>query len=145
MLRKITTILPLLPLLVLAGCDRSTTEPEHGEPDRVELRDRDTGALLASSDGSSWVGELPDIEVGEGIEVDALFFDEDDVEIHLDGEFSARAAVVSGGSGILTITTHGDHLDLAGIAPGTVGVEFSLFHGSHSDWDSPPLSVTVIP
>jgi hypothetical protein len=137
----------LVTLLVVTGCDRSSTEPEHGEPEQLELFNLDTGSIYAFTEGSGsaqhWDGALPAIPQGTGLEVGLRFLDEDGEEIHLEGEFSANAEILSGGAGILEITSHGDHLDLEGLAPGTVQVAFQLYHGNHSDWDAPGLAVTV--
>jgi len=150
MLRKTTTLLSLLPLLVIAGCDRSTTEAEHGDPEQVQLRDHDSGQLYAFTSGTgsarTWNGTLPSLRVGESLEVEVRFLDHDGHTIPLGGEYSAGASLVSGSpAGILAIISHGDHLDIEGLAAGTVQVRISLNHGNHSDWDSPPLSVTVSP
>lgn len=137
----------LLSLLLVAGCDRSTTEPEHGEPDQVELYDLDSGTVYAFTEGSGnarhWDGALPAIPQGTSLEVGVRFFDEEGDEVPLEGEYWAAAEIRSGGTGILEVHSHGDHLDLEGLAPGTVQVVFQLFHGNHSDWDSPELAVTV--
>ncbi len=147
--RGAACVLLALFLATLPGCDRSSTSAEHGEPASLELRERGgTGALLAWTEGTGsqlrWEGGLPTLQPGDEIALDATFRDDDGHTIPLVGEFTVNALLATGSpSGIVTIAPHGDHVDLEALAPGTVGIVFQLFHGNHSDWESPALELVV--
>lgn len=137
-------------LVLVSACDRSSpTDPEeHGEPESVELLDRATGERLAWTEGTGasihWDGSIPHLDVGEERAVDVRFLDAEGREIPLDGEFSVDARLTEDSpDGVLSLASHGDHVDLEAEAAGEVRVIFSLMHGGHSDFDAPPLAIEV--
>lgn len=139
----------LIAVVTLAACgDRSPTEVDHGEAVAAEVRDRDSGERLAwtHGEGSSihWEGSLPQLAVGEGIEVDVVFLDENGTQIPLGGEFEARAEVASGApSGVIQIEAHGDHVDIEALEVGETEIVFHLWHGGHADWSTPAIALHV--
>jgi hypothetical protein len=145
---RLFSTLALVTVAGLAACDNPVDADEHGEPVAAQLLDRDSGTLLAETHGTGasihWDGELPHLHPGEGIEVDVVFLDAAGNEIPLGGEFTVGVALATGApAGIVNFALHGDHVDLEGVAVGTTSLVFSLMHGSHSDWDSPAISVEV--
>ncbi|MEX2528151.1 MAG: hypothetical protein WEA09_10985 [Gemmatimonadota bacterium] len=141
-----------LPTLALvSACDRnSPTDPvdEHGEPVGMELLDQATGERLAWTHGTGasihWDGGLPHLDEGDEMAVAARFLDAEGREIPLGGEFELRATLAPGAtSGVVALTNHGDHVDIEALEEGEAQLVFQLFHGGHSDWDSPPIAVEV--
>jgi hypothetical protein len=137
----------------LAACDRdSPTDPgngdEHGDPVAAQVFDRSTGELLAYTHGVGagihWDGGVPHLEVGEEIALDVVFLDEDDREVPLTDEFEVRARFADGApEGVIEFSNHGDHIDVEAVGAGTTEIVLMLWHGGHSDWDSPPLQIHV--
>jgi len=147
-LRRMRMALLLLPMMALAACDRSSTAAEHGEPASLELRERGSNQLLAwthgSGSGMHWDGELPHLHPDEEIAVNAIFRDADGNTIPLGGEYSVNALLAPGyPAGIVELAPHGDHVDIEGLAEGVAGIIFQLYHGNHSDWDSPVIEIEV--
>ena len=146
--RRHTRALMILPLVALAGCDRSSTEAEHGEPQSLELVQRGTTTVLAWTHGTGsaihWDGELPHLHPNEDIAVNAIFRDGDGDVIPLGGEFTVNAVLVPGSpTGVVELYAHGDHVDIEAVGVGTVQIIFQLMHGNHSDWDLPPIELEV--
>lgn len=146
--RRHALALLVLPLVALAGCDRSSTAAEHGEPESLQLVQRGTTNVLAWTDGTGsaihWDGGLPHLHPGEELAVNAVFRDGDGDVIDLGGEYTVNAILTSGSpQGVVALHPHGDHVDIEAIGVGTVQVIFQLMHGNHSDWDSPAIQVEV--
>lgn len=138
-------LLGLILLTGLAACSDSPTVPVEPEPEPVgaEIFLRGTQERLAYVHGDHWDGRL-DLEVGEEIEVDVRFLDEDDEVIPLGGEYSVQAELAPGAAqGIISVSAHGDHLDIDGEAPGETHILLHFWHDGHADWTTPPLRVTV--
>lgn len=146
-----TRILPAVTfaaVAALAACDNPVdADEDHGEPVGVELLDRATGAQLAITDlagGIHWDGELPPLHVGDEVAVNARFFDAAGNTIPLGGEYEVRASLATGApTGIVALSNHGDHIDIEGVAVGETRIVFMLWHGGHSDWNSPAITVAV--
>lgn len=136
-------------LALLSACDRSPTDlDDHGEPVGMELLDQATGVRLAWTHGTgasiNWDGGLPHLDEGDEMAVAARFLDAEGREIPLGGEFEVRATLAPGApAGVVALANHGDHVDIEGLEGGETQLIFQLFHGGHSDWDSPPIAVEV--
>lgn len=137
-------------MLGLVACDDSPTDPEHdNDPAEVQLFDRDTGELLVythgTGDSAHWDGEFPTLSVGEEIEIDVVFLNDEEEEIALGGEFEARLSLAAGApTGIIAWANHGDHLDIDAEAAGTTTVTVEFWHDDHADWASPGLDITIV-
>lgn len=149
--RRMVSALAVALAVGLAGCDRSSTAPEddHGEPVAAQVYDRATGVLLAETDGSGagihWDGSVPDLVVGSAIALDVVFLDADDRPIPYGTEFHLEARFPGGApQGVVAFSAHGDHLDVDAVAPGEARIVLQLYHGNHSDWDSPELPIRVV-
>jgi len=146
--RSLALPLLLLPLLFAAGCDRSPSEGGHRDPVAAEVVERATGSVLARTTGSGsnlqWDAALPPLAPGSALSIEVRFLDRDGAAIPLGGEYSVQASLATGSpTGRVTITSLGDYVNLQGVAAGTVQLVFALWHGGHSDWDSPPISLTI--
>lgn len=149
---RTATMAALLAVVGLSGCDRSSTDPvdDHGDPAAAEVLNRDTGELLAETQGTGaaihWDGGIPTLLVGTGIEVDVVFLDEDGITIPLGvGEFEVRARLADGApEGVIGITNHVDHIDIEGVAEGVTQIVLMLWHGGHADWETPELEISVV-
>jgi len=124
-------------------------EVEGGDPVAAQLRDRDSGELLAETHGTGenihWEGELPELTVGEELEVDVIFLDAAGGVVPLGGDFEARMALAEGAAeGIISFENHGDHVDIDAEAAGTTSVVFQFWHDDHVDWETPSIEITVV-
>jgi len=132
------------------GHDDHDHDDEHGHDDglvsELEIVDRDTDEVVADVHGDHWHGGLPDVETDDNLSLGAIFTDDDGEEIPLgdeeDYQFNARLS--EGADDIVTIESHGDHIHVTGDAAGSTDIVFQLYHDDHADWESPPLSVTVV-
>lgn len=145
----VVSALALGVLVGVTACDRSPTEAEHAAPAQAQVMDRATGALLAETQGSGatlrWEGTVPDIPAGSEVALTVVFLDAQGRSIPYGGEYSLRARFPSGApQNVLSFSEHGDHLDVEGLAPGETSLVLMLYHGNHSDWDSPPLPLRVV-
>ncbi len=156
---RLALLLVLSAALALSACDSHDDhhDDDHfGRLERVEVRDRDTGALYASyarAAGEAFEGGvhlLPE----QRLALDVLFFDEDGREASLgpdeDHSLGIRLAEadrdgVAGVPGIVAFEAHGDHADVEALAEGETHLVFQLLHGGHSDGDAPALRFTVGP
>jgi hypothetical protein len=148
--RRLLAAVGAVVVVGLAACDRSPTasEDDHGEPVAAQVFARASGELLAYTHGTGaglhWDGSIPTLEVGEEIALNVVFLDDEDRPIPLGGEFEVRARLATGApSGIVELSDHGDHIDVEAVNPGQTRIVFMLWHGGHSDWDSPGLTINV--
>jgi hypothetical protein len=97
-----------------------------------------TGATLR------WEGSLPPIDRGTEFQVEARFLDDQGRGVQLGGTYTVRARLAGGApSGIVTWADRGNFLALTGGSVGQTQLIFMLWHGRHSDWDAPPLTIQV--
>lgn len=151
-LNKLIMVLFLLSpaISLITGCDRSTDphNDEHGEPVAAEVYNRATNELLAYTHGTGagmhWDGSLPHLHIGEELELEIRFLDEDNHTIPLGDEFEVRARLAEGApENIIEIENHIDHIDIEGVSLGETSIVFELWHGNHVDWETPAISVEV--
>lgn len=145
--------LALVPVIALAGCSRSPTDPpDHAIVVGAELIDRATGTRLAWTHGTGaamhWDGGLPHLHEGEELAINVNFVRADGSAIQLGGDFTVRARLAEGNEGngvegIVAIHNHGDHVDLEAIAEGETEIVFMLWHGNHADFTTPAIEVEV--
>ena len=154
MIRRFTTRC-LAPLalgaiaLVAASCGDPLQPDDHPDAGGVVVFAEGTRNVLAMSVGAGVAFDNPiTVPLGGTLEVEVLFLDADD-PANLDLAFLPRAAegeslrATVANPAIAGFDLHGDHADFEGLAPGTTTVRFDLMHGSHSDFASGPLTVTV--
>lgn len=139
------TLLAAAFLILLAGCSDSPTDPgdPEVEPVGAEVFERGTENRLAYVHGDHWDGGI-DLVVGQEIEVDVRFLDEDDQVISLGGEYTVEAEFAPGEpTDIAQVQAHGDHLDIEADGAGETHLILHFWHDGHADWSTPPLRVTV--
>jgi len=93
-----------------------------------------------------WHGTLA-LDPGEEVEIDVTFLDADGDTLRFfgGGEFTLGASLAPGSpAGIISVDSHGDHLELVAEGVGEAGLILSIMHGNHSDFDAPPLTVRVV-
>ncbi len=130
----------------IAACDSSTGPDDHGHDDAVGLvvLDRATKDTLAAVNAARQVTGGLTVGVGEDRAVEVWFLSEDGDRFQPDGDHHTLGVRV-GDDTVAGIHAHGDHLDLEGLKAGTTTVVFSVVHGSHDDYTSPAIPVTVTP
>jgi hypothetical protein len=142
-LRSIAALLVVGGALAACSDDDPTGPEEHAEPVRAELFLRDSDIRLADTHDDHWHGSLS-MGVGVSGEFDVHFLDADGDVIPLEGEYTVRAEIVAGEpTGIVSAASHGDHIEITGLAPGATRVVIHFWHDSHADWSTPPLGVVV--
>ncbi|MFW5973047.1 MAG: hypothetical protein ACOCTG_03565 [Bacteroidota bacterium] len=150
---KALALFALPALLLLSACDRHEDEEEHFHGvDRVEVRERGSANLLGiwREGQSNFDGDGLHLHDGEGVALDVLFFDDDNRqaplgagrEYSLQVEYSTQDGQV-GQEGVVAFSVHGDHVDIEAVDHGETWIVFSLWHGSHADFTSPPFHVEV--
>ena len=129
--------------------DHHNNEPD---PDavvsRVNLINRSTGDEIAHTHGSgdnmSWHGNFSHLHTGEELAVNVIFYDGENNPISLGGHYEVIASLAEGSSsGVVTLSNHGDHIDITAIGEGEVDIIFSLWHDGHSEFDAPPIELEV--
>jgi hypothetical protein len=148
-MKKLLLLLALPGLLFLAACDRHDDDDHFGVVNRVEIRDRATNALFAFYEreqhalGFQGTG-VPHLHVGDEIALNVRFFDTQGQQAALGTgqEYEVRAEVV-GPAGIVSVSNHGDHVDVEALAEGETYVVFHLWHGNHADFTTPQLEIEV--
>ena len=142
-------VVALTAVLSTAACSDNPVQPdEHPEAGGVVILDAD-GAVLARSVGESVAFDQP-IVLGAGTvtEVTILFLDADDPDnlgsaFAPDDEEGQSLRVTIGNEAVAEYQDHGDHGDLAAVAAGQTTAVIDLMHGSHSDFQSGLLTITV--
>ncbi len=116
-------------------------EDEIGE---FKMIDRDTDEEVAYIHDDHWDGELPEVEVGDHISLEAYIEDADGNEIELGGGYELRVRLADDAEeGIVNFDEHGDHVHIEGEEEGTTEVVFQLWHIDHIDYETPPINVEV--
>ena len=100
---------------------------------------------IAYMHGDHWhdAGEFPTVPLDETIEIGAAVETDDGDEIDLGGEYELRAEVAEGGADIVTMESHGDHVDITGNEEGVTEIVFMIWHGDHADYQTAELALTV--
>jgi len=157
--KQFLTVLAFPGVLVLAGCDRSSTEldDDHNEFARVEVVDRGQAArpvVATWRAGEGWSGSLPNVSLSstnQRISIGFRVYDDDGDQLELAGEYSIRYALSQGATqGIVdmghadNVLFHGDHVHIYGQAPGTTQIQFVLWHIDHADDATDPVTVRVV-
>jgi len=130
----------------IAACSSSTgpNDHEHGEAVGLVVVDRATRDTLATVNASRQVTGGLEVEVGDDRALEVWFVDEDGDSFQPDGAHLTLGIRVAD-EAVAGIHAHGDHLDLEGLKVGTTTVVFAVVHGSHDDYTSPAIPVTVRP
>lgn len=144
---RLAALLVAVTLLVTACTDDATGPEGDVQVSVLELLDRSSGSQVAETHGTGsgahWHGAVH-LHPGETVALNARFVDETGAAVPLGGEYTVDARLASGSStGVVTLSPHGDHVDIVAVGEGEVQVIFSLRRGSTTVWEAPPLSVEV--
>jgi hypothetical protein len=150
----------LLMIPGLSGCDR-ILGGGHANLDRMEVFLHGTAPeerVATWTRSGGWdVASLPTLSLsasGGRLSLGTRVFDEDGspVRLTLGGEYFMRYRLAPGAAeGVLNMGLpaqelfFGDRVVLVARGTGATTIRFSLFHVNHSDGDTTPITVTVIP
>jgi hypothetical protein len=137
------------------GADDTATTDEvtgegDGQPDvelgALELYDWETGGdVVARLEDGEWDGALPEVPEDDTLRLGLRLFDADGAQLDLTGDDDAVQVRFDDDAdeGIVTITEHGDHLDLFGEVEGLTRVVFHWLRDDDVVLETPPLRVIV--
>lgn len=150
LVRQLRTVSTVVALLVAAACssDSPTGPGNQVQVSEVEILNRSTNAAVAHTHGSGsgmhWHGKIH-LHPGDDVAYTVRFLDAGGQAISLSGEYSVHAQLAPGSSGsVITLSPHGDHVDIEAIGEGEVDVIFSLRRGSTAVFEAPALTVEVV-
>ena len=129
----------------LAACSDDPTSPplDDAMPATAEVFAHGSETPLAHVHGDHWHGSLQ-LAPGGSEELDVRFLDADGEEIPLTGDRTVRAAIADGQpTGVATVESHGDHLDVVATAVGETRIVIHFWRDGRAQWSTPPLRVTV--
>lgn len=130
--------------VTLAACSDSTAPQHHAEAEGMVVVDHATDEVLVTVDAARRVTGALSVPAGEEIVIGVFFVDADGDRFQPDGDEHTLAFSVADGT-VASLGTHEDHMHLEGLRAGATTAEFSIRHGSHDDYRSPPVPVTVTP
>lgn len=134
----------LLAATVAACDDDATGAEEHREAAGLVVVDEATNADLVTVNAARQVTGTLTVPAGGERAVEVYFVDEDGDRFQLDdGDEELRWTVAN--TAIADFEAHDGHLDMVGKVAGNTTVLFRIWHGGHSDYDSPNIPVTVTP
>lgn len=131
------------------ACDNPVEPEDHPEAGGVVIFAAGTSTVLAMSVGSEVEFDLPiTMNAGEAVEIEVMFLDASApadltraFHPHEDDGESLRITVED--ESVVEYHAHGDHGDLEAGAAGETTLTVELWHGSHADFVSGPLTITV--
>lgn len=150
---------------VVAGCDRSTTEPiDHSQLGQVVILDRSTvphTPLATWNHDSGWdTQDLMTVSHATEdhrtrVSLGAQMFTRggDAITLSSAGEYSFRYGVQSDPDNVIDMDVganlfHGDHVHIYGYheegRTGTAQIVFALWHGDHDDGLTSPINITFV-
>lgn len=149
--RTALTFMLTLTALTAAACDNPVRPEEHPEAGGVVIFSAGTNTVLTQSIGAGVNATFSaplTLTAGESLEVDIRFLDDSDptnlaLAFLPDADEGESLNVVITNTAIAEYHDHGDHGDFDGIAAGQTTAVIRLMHGSHSDFDSGPLTIIV--
>lgn len=145
-LYRFLTVFALLAGTSLAACD-SPTETDDDEKDVAGLElVGPSGTILASVNSARAVTGGLSVKVGAEATFELFFLDPQGERFQItagDDEHSVKAVV--GNTSIATVADHDGHFDLGGVGAGATTVSFIVVHGTHNDYESPAIPITVTP
>ncbi|NGM69622.1 hypothetical protein G6M89_11495 [Natronolimnobius sp. AArcel1] len=121
----------------------SDDETHNLDIDAFELLDRETNDALADVHDDHWHGEVPDLQAGDSISLEAAVTDDGD-ELDLGDDYHLEAAFAAGATeSVLSLESHGDHVTLSGDEAGETEVVFLVSDGEEAVYETPSLEVAV--
>ena len=139
------TALVLAATAMLTACDDGTGPEDHREAVGMVITDQNNTTLVTVNASRQVTGSLT-VARGAARHLEVYFVDEDGDRFQLeDGDDEFRLEVDVANPSIAAIDSHGDHMDLEGLAAGTTTAEFKIMHGNHPDYESGDIPITVTP
>lgn len=137
--------LALVATAALAACGDSTgpDDDDHDEAAGLVILDQNDAVIVSVNAARQVTGSLT-VPAGQARHLEVWFVAEDGDRFQPDDDDHALDWTVAN-EAIAVIDSHGDHMDLEGVAAGNTTVVFSILHGNHSDYDSPAIPITVTP
>ena len=129
---------------VLGACSDSTGPEEHREAAGMVITNQNNTVLASVNAARQVTGSLT-VAAGQAQHLEVYFVDENGVRFQLEDDDEHALDWTVANEAVATIDAHEGHLDLDGVAAGNTTVVFSILHGNHSDYDSPPIPITVTP
>lgn len=129
--------------LLQAGTGYEPHDHDHVDIAELELVDRDTDDVIATYHDGHWDGTMPSIPEGETVSIGANITTDGDAELSLGDAYQLEAHEVDHEQDHLHIHSHGDHIYLEGETAGETAVSIQIVHDDHTEWESPPIEVTV--
>jgi hypothetical protein len=133
------SIFALLAVLTISGCKKSHDD-DHLDIGGFQIRL--DNQIVASQSGTAVTGS---ISVTPGVTTGAFsvtFVDPEGRALIID-DADIRLVVESTNASVFTATVSGYQFNIVSQAAGTANLRVSLMHGSHKDFESRPVPVTV--
>ena len=125
--------------------DHDHDHDDHGNVTDLYIIHRETDQIIADHHDAHWHGGLPEVAVGETVSIGARFEDGgDELPLGSDAEYQFSIAPDPHDEGHVAVDSHGDHVHIHGQEPGTASVTIQLLHDDHVEWESAPISITVV-
>lgn len=114
---------------------------EHGEAEfEVMLFDPSNDNVYADVHGDHWDGALPELYVGDELEVGVSIADAEGNPIELGGDYTLQLDVTGGA---VAVVPHGDHFDIEALSAGEAAIVVELLHDGEVEFTSPELALSV--
>lgn len=129
----------------LAGCEDATgSDDDHEEAFGMVITNQNNVALASVNAQRQVTGTLT-VQAGADQHLRVYFLDEDGARFEVDDDDGEELRWTVANTAVAEIAAHDGHHDLEGKAAGNTTVVFQIWHGSHSDYDSPAIPITVTP
>lgn len=110
----------------------------------VMLFDTSNDEVYADVHGDHWHGELPELYVGDELEVGVSITDAEGNPIEPGGGYTLRVSVTEASpEGIVAIALHGDHVDIEALSAGEVALIVEILHDGELEFTSPELALSI--
>lgn len=121
-----------------AACGITDGDEEHS--DAAEVRIFEGTTELARATATSATGSIT-VQRNQERHVRIEFYDASGRRVTLESDEEVRATVEN--PSIIDFESHGDHYDIVGKSAGTTTLRVGVWHLSHFDFNSRPITVTV--
>jgi len=117
---------------------------DHNDDFDVMLFDTTNDEVYADAHGDHWDGALPELYVGDELEVGVSIADAEGNPIEPGGDYTLQVSVTEASpEGIVAIALHGDHVDIEALAPGEVALIVEILHDGEVEFTSPELALSI--
>jgi len=145
--RALPSILVAACALAFAACDNPVaTTTDHLEAVEIIVRDTTGVELARTSENERWTGPAATgltIDAGARLDLRISFTTLDGREVRLSEQPNLTLRVESEADGFIVHEPLNERDRLHGLRPGTTSLRFMAWHGTHPDFVSPPLPITI--